>query len=144
MNDSKKRDQRFKDRWIKSGATGKITNPKAIKKMIMELLEMAKGVMKFETNFVITRFHNLPVKEKELLYAQVNSADGNDNAEAGSKLLQFIFDDPEGMARSIGPMLNSWIIWPDDVPFKAHYLWLYFKTYLNKGSDGIFAINPIA
>ena len=62
---------------------------------------------------------------------------------AGYTLINFVADNPVEMAKSVSPDIDTWMVWPENHPHKAHYLWLYFKTYLKKTDDGKFIIKPI-
>jgi hypothetical protein len=87
---------------------------------------------------------NYRKKKKDSLFKIIKSKNEDTCVKAGYELLNLIIDNSEEMARFVSPTLNMWLITPEDIPYKAHYLWLYFKHHLKKTEKGEFIIGPIS
>jgi len=95
---------------------------------------------KFEINFVVKKFLELPAKEKERLYVLTKKGDAESMIEVGVFLLMLLVNNPEEMGKFVGPF-DLWAVFPDQAPHKSALLWKYFKENLIK-VDGDIRITP--
>src|SRR4030042_2765583 len=95
---------------------------------------------KLETNFVIKKFLELPVREKERLYALAQKEDEESVVEVGITLLALLVKNAVEMGKFAGPF-DMWAVFPDDAPHKAALFWRYFKEN-SVNVDGDIRITP--
>lgn len=110
----------------------------------LELLKAYERQNGYETNFAVKKFLELPLKAQREISDRVISESVEDNVEAARALIELVLKNSKEMAKFVSSAFDEWLIFPDDIENKAHYLWLYFKTHLKEQPDNIFVINPIS
>lgn len=108
-----------------------------------KFLEAERQSLKYEVNFVISKFNALADEQKEKFYELVNSENPEDRIQAGFELVKFIYADPKGMAKFFSPECEFYTIDPNLSIHRAHYLRLYFKHNFKK-EKGKYTIEPIS
>jgi hypothetical protein len=100
-------------------------------------------VEKQEINFIIKKFHELPIGTQAEIYDQINSTDKEMIVRGGTSLLNLLLDNSKEFAKSVGE-LDDWIVWKDHRAQKAAWAGNYFRRHLKKtDSDFTIALYPL-